>query len=643
MTGVGSSGTSYIPGWANIPSTSNNFSTGNTSHAGTFERNPQPWVGITCYSSDQSGTLTVQFSHDGTNVHSTITKAVTAGASRFVPLLKLDRYVKVSWSSSVAPTTFSLVTSFGLYAPGISSLGNTILSDDNAQLVRAVISGIGNTNAKVTDHYALQVTPPAEAKTAFGESLVAQIEPVVQLTFPYNINSLLVDAWTDGGTATVSDSMMVLSTGAAANQYAKAHSVRRIKYEAGQGVRARFTGVFTTGVANSTQIIGVGSDTEFLGFGYNGTSFGILRRYGGVREIRTLTVTTASTTAENITITLDGNADTTVAVTNSGNTTTTANEIAANDYSTVGTGWTARAAGSTVIFIARDSQPHTGSYSLSAATTAVGTFAQTLAGVAPTESWVAQASWNGDDKFDGTGITGVTLDPTKGNVFQLDFQYLGFGGIRFFIEDPDDGEMHLVHTIEYANANTRPSLDNPSMTLHAAAINSSNTSNITLKTASMAAFVDGKRAVHGVNRGIKRAATIGSAGDTPITSIRIGEVFASKQNRAEVKLNYVSCAVEHSQPVQINFWANPKLTGASFSALDANTSTAYQDTSATALTGGVFLFGIPLGKASNQVIDLKDQIDLGKFGPGDVLTLSAEFVSGVNAAVRVALNFSELI
>lgn len=643
MSGVGSSGTLYLPGSGNVISTLNSYSTGATAHTGTYENVPLPWICITCLSSDQSGTITVQFSNDGTNLHSTVTRSITAGTHRFFTLLKAARYARVNWSSSIAPTTFSLSSSYGMYDQGISSLGTTILSDDSAQTVRAVVSGIGDTNAKVTDHYALQVTPPPEAKASFGEALVAQLEPVIQLTFPYNVNSLLVESWTDGGTATISNSMLTLSTGAAASQYAKMHSRRRIRYDAGEGIRARFTGLFTTGVANSTQIIGIGSDTEFLGFGYNGTSFGILRRYGGVREIRTLTVTTASTTAENITITLDGNADTTVAVTNSGNTTTTANEIAANDYSTVGTGWTARAVGSTVVFTARDSQTHTGSYSLSAATTAVGSFAQTLAGVAPTEVWVAQASWNGNDIFDGNGITGVTLDPTKGNVFQLDFQYLGFGSIRFYIEDPDDGELHLVHQIEYANSNTRPSLDNPSMTLHAAAINASNTSDIVLKTASMAAFVDGKRVTHGINRGIRRAATISSSGDTPITSVRVNEVFASKQNRAEIKLNYISCAVEHSQPVAINFFTNPTLTGASFSAIDSSTSTVYQDTSATAYSGGVFLFSIPLGKSSNQVIDLKDELDLGKFGPGDVLTLTAEYASGTNAAVRVAVNFTELM
>lgn len=633
---------SHIPGWANIPSAANSTETAATSFAGTYENIPAPWGLMRCYSSDQDGTVTIQISNNGTTAHTTFTRTITAGSTDFFPFLKGDAFVKVSWSSSVAPTALSLKTSYGHYDQGVSPIGNTIGAQAVAATVKAVISGVGDTNAKVTDHEALQVTFPPEGKSGFNELLTANAESVVQLMFPYGINPHLIDSHENGGTVSTDNSMLVIQTGAGANQYARALSHSKVKYEPGLGIRARFTSLFTTGVANSTQVIGIGDSTECFGFGYNGTSFGIVRRHSGKNEIRTLTITTASSTAENITITLDGDADATVAVTNSANTTTTANEIAAHDFSALGSGWTARASGSTVVFISRDSASHAGTFSLSGATTAAGTFAQNLAGAAPTESWVPQASWNGPDIMDGSGVTGVTIDPTKGNVYQIVFQYLGFGSIKYFIEDPDDGEFHLAHTIEYANNNTSPSLDNPSMPMFAEVVNAANTSNIVLKSGSMAAFVDGARRSAGVNRGIKATAVIAASGETPITSIRIAEVFSSSENRTEVKLNYVSCAVEHTKPVAFNFYSNATLTDASFSAIDANNSVVYQDTSATALTGGTFLFSQPLGKTGNIIIDLKDLLDIAKFGPGDVLTIAAEFSSGTNAEVRTSLNFTEL-
>jgi len=61
------------------------------------------------------------------------------------------------------------------------------------------------------------------------------------------------------------------------------------------------------------------------------------------------------------------------------------------------------------------------------------------------------------------------------------------------------------------------------------------------------------------------------------------------------------------------------------------------------LTGGVFLFALPLGKTSNDLIDLKDDIDLGRFGPGDTLTIAADPVSATGADVDVSVNFTELV
>lgn len=638
---------SFTPGFG-TQSTLNTTTTplgAGATYTGTFEQNYAPWVGVSC-KTDVAGTLYFDFSNDGSNVDTfpPVGFSVSAGVHEFHTAVKLPRFFRVRFvNAGGAQSYLRLYTYFGTFDQGIAPINFDIADDADARVVKSVISGIGNTTATVTDHKSLQVTPPAEGKSAFGEQLSSSLEPVVQLLFTYSVNPYQVNQFLNGGTAAVSTAMLALSTGAAANQSACIESVNTIRYEPGLGVCCRFTGIFTAGVANSEQIIGVGDIGEGFYFGYNGTDFGILRRYGGTPEVRTLTVTTGSSTAENITITLDGNADATVAVTNTGDTTQTANEIAAHDFSGLGRGWKAVAEGSKVIFTSYDASSRTGTYSLSGATTAVGTFAQTVAGVASTSSWVAQSSWNGLDIFDGNGLTGVTLDPTKGNVFQIDFQYLGFGLIRFFIEDPDDGELHLVHSIEYANANTRPSLDNPSMRLRACAENTSNTSDIVLKSASMAAFVQGNRKVFGVNRGIKHTATISSSGETPLTSIKISEVFNSKLNRSQAKLMYVAAACEHTKPVFMNFYANPILVGASFSTIDSGNSTILQDTSATAISGGLFLFSLPLGKNGNEVIDLKDDLGIGIFGPGDILSIAVEYGSGTNADAFISLNFTEMI
>jgi len=43
-----------------------------------------------------------------------------------------------------------------------------------------------------------------------------------------------------------------------------------------------------------------------------------------------------------------------------------------------------------------------------------------------TDAKVYQADWNGDDKLDGSGPSGITLDLTKVNIFR--FPYVAYGG-----------------------------------------------------------------------------------------------------------------------------------------------------------------------------------------------------------------------
>jgi hypothetical protein len=64
---------------------------------------------------------------------------------------------------------------------------------------------------------------------------------------------------------------------------------------------------------------------------------------------------------------------------------------------------------------------------------------------------INQSSWNGD-KLDGTGPSGLTLDPTKTQIFWTDIEWLGVGSVRcgFVI----NGVIITCHTFQNANVNT---------------------------------------------------------------------------------------------------------------------------------------------------------------------------------------------
>jgi hypothetical protein len=91
-------------------------------------------------------------------------------------------------------------------------------------------------------------------------------------------------------------------------------------------------------------------------------------------------------------------------------------------------------------------------------------------GVAQTENWTFQNDFN-LDKLDGTGSSGVTIDPSKLNVYQINFRWLGAGEIRYAIENPSNGDMIFFHHEHYTNRNEFPHLDNPSLKIGYVAAN----------------------------------------------------------------------------------------------------------------------------------------------------------------------------
>lgn len=480
----------------------------------------------------------------------------------------------------------------------------------------------------------------SEPLTAFGDLRTAEITPIVQLHSAYNINARIIEARDNSGTSSINNNKFKVSTGAAANQSSSLLSKVAVKYNSGQGGLWRGTAIFTSGAANSTQYIGIGTSSEGYFFGYNGVTFGIMRKQGGSPEIRTLTIATGSSDAENITITLDGDADAAVAVTNTGDTTLTANEIAAHDFSDLGQGWKAHSMGSNVIFESYNAASQTGSYTLSGATSAVGTFAQSVTGAAPTETVVAQTSWSKDKAAGAETLPSLTF--TNGNVFQIRYQWLGFGAIEFSIENSSTGRFVLVHRIEYANANTIPSLDNPTLPMCMAVKNTSNTTDMVLESSSMMGAVEGKDLEIGILNNITAEDTGIGTSETPVFSIHNHTVYQSKINRVRIKFEILTVSIDASaanKPATLRVRLNSTLTGASFSAVDANTSVVRTDVSATAVSGGTVVFAQSISEGSAPIIDFSKLAN--KLNPGDMITVSLEASSGTVDSV-ISMNWLEL-
>ena len=328
----------------------------------------------------------------------------------------------------------------------------------------------------------------ASPLSAFGELMVADNTPLVQVDAVYGLRTTDMDTVVgNGGAVTSADKLFVCSSGATSGGYASARSSRGFRYRPGQAGCARFTALFdkTGAVANNTQRAGFLCHEGSLGFGYDGTTFGVYRQTDGKTTIQTLTVDTAATGGENATVTLDGTGKT-VALT-AGTKAHNAYEIASETYP----GWVAKQNGDTVIFLRPKTGLTAGAFSFSSAS-AAATFVADQAGVDDVYDWTPQTSWS-VDTLDGSGDvgnpSGMTLDTSMGNVYQVAFQYLGFGGIQYWVESDSGPHFLLVHQIDYANRNTIPNIPNPTMRIGWMSESYGATSDVVVKGASAASFL----------------------------------------------------------------------------------------------------------------------------------------------------------
>lgn len=354
--------------------------------------------------------------------------------------------------------------------------------------------------------------------SAFGEPYAIPITPQIQLDAIYGITNDVFQTYTSGtgAFAGANNAMFEASSGTSVGGYGVVRSKRFLRYRPGQGAMARFTAMFTTPVANSIQRAGFFNQENALQFGYNGTAFGALRAVGGKAHITILTINTAPTGAQTVTVTLNGVAFT-VSVT-SGTTTATAVAIA----NRVGgyTGWVVEQVDNTVVFLSETLGPKNNTFSMSSTgtgTLAAGTFSTKQTGVTQTENWYYQTDWN-IDKLDGTGDpvtnpSGMLLDPTKLNVYQIQFRWLGAGMLTFAIEDEITGQVIPVHQVHYVNQHTKPHLDNPSFKIGYVAASAGSTANLTVKGASMMGAIEGDVRQNELNRSFSTSkSSLNSAG-----------------------------------------------------------------------------------------------------------------------------------
>lgn len=481
----------------------------------------------------------------------------------------------------------------------------------------------------------------------FGEVEVESKYPEFQIDGVYGINASLTESTTSAtGSVTSSNNLLIAATGTTAGATATLQSRKRLRYQPGVGALVRYTAKFDAGIADCYLLAGVGTAESGYYFGYVGTSFGILHVTGGVREIQTLTVSGGATSATNVTITLDNVAFVTAVTNAGGNATLTAYEIA--NRSGGYTGWIAEQRGATVVFVARAAGNKTNTFSYNAGTSgSAASFAETLAGVSSTDTFIPQSSWNGD-KLDGTGPSGVTLNPQYGNVYEIGIQYLGYGGVTFKVEIAAPGnnpDFVAVHTIRIPNSQAAVSVTQPSFPFRIAAVSAGSTTNKSVSCGSAAGFRCGNLHFTGPRMSPVRETNgfVGSTAATyyPLFTVRNDLVYGGRANQAVSHILSVTGAHDDATPVGYYLIRNATLTGTPSFAAFSTSSALYWDVAAatcTISTNEQVVAAYYVGAQGTLQFQFEDDITLQ---PGEALTLACRAVTGTATYVAGSLNIRE--
>jgi hypothetical protein len=275
-------------------------------------------------------------------------------------------------------------------------------------------------------------------------------------------------------------------------------------------------------------------------------------------------------------------------------------------------------------------------------------------------TFISQSDWS-SDKMDGSAgfynPSGMNLDITKGNVYQIKYQYLGYGNLYFYIENKDTGDFQLVHQIKYPNSNTVPSFRNPSLNLVWAAENFANgTEPKVVMGSSGALFIEGLRRLLGPRNSFDNNKNLAMTSSTAVFTLRNATNFNGIHNRAQISFGTLSIASDmaniNSGMQVLQIWKNVTLNTSSFRPINGTSTDAgvsingesviSYDTTGSVVTSGsssYVLFNQSISRNSNSSIDLSDS-DI-YMAPGDTLVFLVKTLGTSGQTSSVSVNWTE--
>lgn len=255
-----------------------------------------------------------------------------------------------------------------------------------------------------------------------------------------------------------------------------------------------------------------------------------------------------------------------------------------------------------------------------------------------TDTFVNQSNFN-IDKLDGTGPSGMTIDVTKGNVYQIQFLWQGFGNMKFSVYEPNIGSFILFHNYLYANTYTETSVCNPIYPLRISIENTSNATEVNMYCTSLVAFNEGIIHRTGPIHFIDNTQSGISTSNVHLLTLRNRTLYNSYTNSSQVYILDIDVANDHSNHGTILVYKNCTLSGTTWTDYDTNNSIIEYTNDAIIDTYGEKYVGQIVGKTESTSIHPQSyEIFLA---PGESITIVGRENVGIDGIMSIGINWQE--
>lgn len=557
----------------------------------------------------------IQYSMDAENVDIIRPVTVEGGKGTRNQSTVISRYFRLKFTNGNDYNSLKIQTIYHHYrnkAIG-TRLRSELFDSFDCEVVRSVVNGRLDNGTYIP----VDVTSQGYLKTSIQEPLstfgcvtVANNTPVFQYDFVYSTYEHDFNFYTvNNGHITNANNSLLCSSGSNVNSSAIYTSKKKLKYRSGQGSLCRFTAVYDQPSPGNTQFVGFGNFETMLGYGYQGSNFGIIYAPKSKREKCTITITEPSTDVQNVSLTLAGQMFN-IPVTNNSSKEATAWEISQyTGFSNTYPAWELSAMGSNIDVFCVQAMTLSNNYTIAFPSSGNGMITRNVVGFMQSNHFVPQSNWN-IDTMDGSGSSNnpskALLNPQTGNLYHIRFQYQGYGFIEFGMENPDTAEQIPIHRDYYSNKHTVPSLANPHMSFIMSSVNTTASNSITVNSGCCVGFTQGEIYKHGFKYSVQGQKSNISTAPTPIFSIRPSLSYHDRPNLLEILLFQINITNLGDEFLHMCIVKDARLDNKTvFAPIDEKSTYIEQDNSCETTTGGRCMFMITVPPKNSKVVDLK--------------------------------------